>query len=122
MVVTWYLSSLFMGHTTADVVVHFENCAVGLHSDTLYQISMDGPNVNWKFFRLFKRKVEEKHNLPVINIGSYGLHIVHSAFRDGATASGWDIVKLLISLCCLFKARLLVVMTSPRLLDLLLFR
>ena len=48
MVVTWYLSSLFMGHATADVVVHFENCAVGLHLNKLYELSMEGPDESWK--------------------------------------------------------------------------
>ena len=52
------------------------------------QISMDGPNINWKFYHnLFKeRNGEELSDLP--NIGSCSLHVVHGSFKKGAKESG----------------------------------
>ena len=47
-----YLSSGFSGHTTAkDLKRAFEECTEKLDLKTLIQVSMDGPNVNWKIFR-----------------------------------------------------------------------
>ena len=47
------------------------------------QISMDGPNVNWKFYRnLFQeRKGGELSDL--LNIGSCSLHVVYGSFKKG---------------------------------------
>ena len=69
----------------------------------MQQISMDGPNVNWKFFKLFQEKMEENHNKQLLNVGSCGLHIVHNAFKKGSVSSGWGIDKLLSSLYYLYK-------------------
>ena len=53
-VMSRYLTSQFMGHATADdVVAHFRSALEGLHLNHILQISMDGPNVNWKFFEIF---------------------------------------------------------------------
>ena len=43
-----YLSSSFMGHSTAqDISEHFLEASNELKLCNLMQISMDGPNVNW---------------------------------------------------------------------------
>ena len=48
-VMSRYLTSQFMGHATADEVVeHFRSALKGLRLNQILQISMDGPNVNWK--------------------------------------------------------------------------
>lgn len=39
----------------------------------------------------------------MINIGSFGLHIVHTSFKTGATAAEWKVEALLSSLYYLFK-------------------
>ena len=44
-----YLTFLFLGHTTAkDLKKKFEEATEQLDLKKLIQISMDGPNVNWK--------------------------------------------------------------------------
>ena len=44
-----YLSSGFSGHTTAkDLKRAFEVCTEKLDLKNLIQVSMDGPNINWK--------------------------------------------------------------------------
>ena len=48
-----YLSSGVLGHTTAkDLKRAFEECTEKLDLKNLIQVSMDGPNVNWKMLDL----------------------------------------------------------------------
>ena len=82
---------------------HFMKCTEDLDQSHMQQISMDGPNVNWKFFKLFQEKMEENHNKQLLNVGSCGLHIVHDAFKKGSVSSGWGVDKLLSSLYYLYK-------------------
>ena len=103
-VVTRYVTSAFLGHATAeDILERFEQCCEGLDLRHLQQLSMDGPNVNWKVFRLLSEKLETECSNTLLDIGSCGLHIVHTAFKDGCSASGWEIHKLPSALHYLFK-------------------
>ena len=73
-----YFGSSFMGHGTyTDILQHFDKITKDLNPAHLYQISMDGPNVNLKFYREFvqKRKDENYHSL--IDIASCGLYVIH---------------------------------------------
>ena len=46
-----YLGSEFLGHATAvDRLPHFKQWISRLDPKRLLQVSMDGPNVNWKFY------------------------------------------------------------------------
>ena len=68
------------------MVKHF-NAAVlesGLPIRGIIQISMDGPNVNWKSYKLIKEKLsEEFDDTKLTNIGSCGLHIIHNSLEVG---------------------------------------
>ena len=60
----------------------------------LKQISMDGPNMNWKFDCFInERKSEELPGL--INIGSCSLHVLNNTFKTGANATRWNLHKLM---------------------------
>lgn len=69
----------------------------------LVQISMDGPNVNWKFHRIMQGKLFEQHGTTIMNLGSCGLHITHNAFKAGSKASEWNVSSLLSSMYYMFK-------------------
>ena len=48
-VVTRYLSSAFLGHTTSeDLKLKFEEVTQYLNTKRMVQVSVDGPDVNWK--------------------------------------------------------------------------
>ena len=101
---TRYMKSVYMGHGTADdMMEHFDkgvsNVKGLLHN--LLQLSMDGPNVNWKFHRMFCENLEKDCKSNIIDIGSCGLHIVHGAFKNGACILDTD--QILSSLHWLFK-------------------
>ena len=81
---TRYFGSSFPRHATAeDMMHHFEEMTQGLDRRSLFQVSMDGPNVNWKFFEMLQKKLEDDIQGQLLNIGSCGLHTVHNAFRRG---------------------------------------
>jgi len=103
-VISRYLTSQFMGHATADdVVAHFRSALEGLLLNQILQISMDGPNVNWKFFEKFQGELKREFNVMLLNVGSCGLHVVHGAFKYGSKASGWDVDRFMGSAYWLFK-------------------
>ena len=94
------------GHGTADNLMdHFTMSVLesGLPVKDMIQVSMDGPNVNWKFFRDLKNKVNDDYGTSLINIGSCGLHVVHNSFKRGINATGWQVSSFLSSLYYLFK-------------------
>lgn len=100
---TKYIGSEFLGHSTAkDVVEKLNNLLSQLGITNLIQISMDGPNVNWKVFEILQKQVQIDVGKSLINIGSCGLHILHNAFRGGCKATRWDIEHGLSCLYWLF--------------------
>lgn len=105
-VVTRYLGSQFLGHTRAvDLLAAFREGIGGLNSKNLLQISMDGPNVNWRFYEDFssERRLSDPEFPMLLNIGSCGLHTLHNAFRRGAEVTLWKIGHVLSSLWYLFN-------------------
>ena len=104
---TRYVTSLFMGHATAnDLLEKMTECLDTNKIDIskILQISMDGPNVNWKFHDLLQEHICEagEDASALISVGSCGLHVVHNAFKTGAQASEWNVEEVLSSLYWLF--------------------
>ena len=97
---------LAAGHGTADnLLEHFTKSVLesGLSVKDIIQVSMDGPNVNWKFFGDLKKKIGDDYGTTLINIGLCGLHVVHNSFKSGMDATGWQVSSFLSSLYYLFK-------------------
>lgn len=70
----------------------------------MLQLSMDGPNVNFKTLRLLKEEKEHDVDSPqLLDLGSCGLHTVHCAFKAGVNATPWAIIEFLRALYNLFK-------------------
>ena len=95
-----YLSSGFLGHTTAkDLKRAFEECTEKLDLKNLIQVSMDGPNINWKMLDLIVEDRNSNETYPnLLDVGSCSLHVVHGAFRTGMKQTGCRINLLLKSL------------------------
>ena len=53
----------------------------GLQAKDIIQVSLDGSSVNWKFYGELKKKVNNDYGTTLINIGSFGLHVVHNSFK-----------------------------------------
>lgn len=103
---TKYLGSAFLTHTKAsDLLFEFKNQVKALNMDNLTQISMDGPNVNFKFLEDFQKDLikDTDNKFKLFQIGSCGLHTIHNAFKRGFVASQWEISDFLTAIYYLFN-------------------
>ncbi|KAH8010003.1 hypothetical protein HPB51_024353 [Rhipicephalus microplus] len=90
---TRYLTSCFMGHTCAeDLASGFRQAVKEIKGSKILQVSMDGPNVNFKFLRSLKEELRESDESHILDIESCGLHAINGAYKAGHVASGWDLV------------------------------
>ena len=97
---------LAAGHGTADnLMEHFTKSVLesGLSVKDIIHVSMDGPNVHWKFFGALRKKIGDDYWTALINIGSCGLHVVHNSFKSGMDPTGWQVSSFLSSLYYLLK-------------------
>lgn len=106
-VCTRYFTSAFLSRSTADEIRrNFKLALSDLKISAITQISMDGPNVNHKFFKDLKSELEEESegDSPVLlNMGSCGLHVLHGAFKTAIKATNWSLISFLRCLYNLFK-------------------
>ena len=104
-VVSQYLDSQFIEHASAkDLLSAFKKGTSTLNPSKLLQVSMDGPNVNFKFLsELVDDRKKEDPDLPsILQLGSCTLHIVHGAFATAVQKTGWKLESLLRAIWYLF--------------------
>lgn len=54
-----------------------------LNLRNMISISMDGPNVNWKFFELLQQEHAEQYDgTQLVVVGSCGLHTLHNIMHS----------------------------------------
>ena len=91
-----YLDSKFFGHAThQDLFIQFTRALFKLNTNKMFQVSMDEPIVNLRFLEKLQKDCLENEQHELINIGSYGLHTIHGAFKTGAESKSWNIRKTL---------------------------
>ncbi|GBM79337.1 hypothetical protein AVEN_32951-1 [Araneus ventricosus] len=99
-----YFNSAFLTHSTAeDLYKSFCESTIEINLKNLLQISMDGPNLNLKFWRHLHSQLKEEKGFSLLNIGTCSLHIIHGAFQKGNRLSEWKLNVLFQSLYKLFK-------------------
>ena len=77
-----YWGSSFFGHAThQDLLKQFNKITSELHPKKLYQISMDKPKVNTKFYWEIVTSQEQSIFRKLIDFGSCNLHIVHGSLK-----------------------------------------
>lgn len=86
---SYFTSTFIEGRATAENLKnHFKDAIKSvLKDERILQISMDGPNVNWKFLDLFT----EDGDCNLLDLGSCGLHVIHGALQTGHKASDWNV-------------------------------
>ena len=85
---TRYYTSQFLGHATSeDMVDHFSKSVLesGLKISNLVQVSINGPNVIWKFYEIIKQKLDQEYDTGIKII--CGLHNVHDFLKAEAEAT-----------------------------------
>ena len=82
-------ASEFLGITSAqDLYEKFISCLLEIEPNKLLQVSSDGPNVNLTFLDILNRFREDNEQPHLVNIGLYGLHTLHNAFKNGVKLAG----------------------------------
>ena len=103
-VATRYYSSEFLGKSSADdICSHFEQCLGPLEKEKLRQVSSDGPNANLLFLKVLTEKCKDEELTQLIDLGTYGLHTAHNAFKHGEKASDRQLKKLMSSMSKIFQ-------------------
>ena len=99
-----YLGSAFLGYTTAaDLKRNFDEATKDLDKGKMIQVSMDGPNVNWKLLSSIVDERQSNDDYPeLVDIGSCSLHVIHGAFQKGMNKTNWGIDSILKALHNLF--------------------
>ncbi|GBO29646.1 hypothetical protein AVEN_212602-1 [Araneus ventricosus] len=102
---TQYLNSAFLGRSCSeDLLAAFKEATKPLNLKKLSQVSMDGPNANFKFFKELTSCIKEGPEDPeILNMGSCGLHSVNLAFKTGAKCTNWKIFDFMRALYYVFK-------------------
>ena len=57
----------------------------------VHQLSMDGPNVNWRTFDLLSTQIEKRTRRKQLNAGSCGFHIIHNSFHADIHETEWAV-------------------------------
>ena len=104
---SYYYGSQFLGHATAQYQLKsFKTVFKNLdYVNRLIQVSMDGPNVNWKFLEILEEdiKITNREAPTLLQLGSCGLHIIHGANKTGQEATDLKLAKVLRSSHSIFK-------------------
>ena len=81
---TRYLGSTYVEHARhRDLFAHFNSSLDSLDKSKLLQVAMDGPNVNWLFYKEFVNYLAVNDTSKLVPTGSCGLHSVHGALETG---------------------------------------
>ena len=106
-VVRSYIGSQFLGHANAEETFQLIQAVHDKRDLThnLMQVSMDGPNVDWKTVEIIKEYWE--HDDPdgpdLIEIGSSGLHVQRGAYGRAQETTDWNLDTLLKVIYSIFK-------------------
>ena len=66
---TRYIDLYFLGHATAnDIVLKLNETMFSIDNEAMLQLSMDGPNVNWKVFIEVSASMSEKQDKRLLYI------------------------------------------------------
>ena len=86
---------IILGHAThKDLLEGFNSSLSDLDLSKMIQLSMDGPNINWKFARTLSKDRTENGLSDLIDIGSCPPHVINGAFQTGSMASSWNLKKI----------------------------
>ena len=89
-------NSKCLSHIKADdILAKFNDSVSTADLNKMIQVSMDGPNTNWKYVKYLKRCWLENEQHQLMDIGSCSLQIIHGAFKTGTENTNWELKKVL---------------------------
>lgn len=105
-VCTRYFNSLFLGcASTQHLLDGFSEGILHLSKQNILQVSMDGPSVNLKFWKLLddQMKADFPDGKHLFNIGVCGLHVINGCLRTGMEFVHWDLHAFLRDMFYMFN-------------------
>ena len=84
------LGSEFMGRSsTEDVLKTFLTGVKDVDQSKILQVAFDGPSVNLLFLKNLAEYYEEKEYLPLVDIGTCSLHVIHGSLKNWSQKWNW---------------------------------
>lgn len=105
-VISRYLTSCFLGHTTAiDLLEALKSALKNFDLNKMIHLSMDGPYVNIKVLNTLKMELANMPNINTVmlDLGTCGIHTLHNSFKVAMQTSKWEIIEFLRTIYNLFK-------------------
>lgn len=103
---TRYIGSAFLGHTKASDLINGYKCQLkSIDLTKMINISMDGPNVNFKFLNDLQKDLKDEHgeHFNLFDTGSCGIHTVHNAFKTAFQNGTWAVSSFLRAIYNVFN-------------------
>ncbi|KAJ1519804.1 hypothetical protein ONE63_005057 [Megalurothrips usitatus] len=106
--VQWrYFNSAVLGHSrAADLSKALQEELKELNLTKMFQVSMDGPNVNHACLKELEKDIKAIHGADCstfVNIGSCGLHTVNNSYKQGFKSVKWNLMPFLRGIYYVFK-------------------
>ena len=73
----------------------FNDVTKDLNPNHMYQMPIEDPSVNFKFYDCTVIKREENEQYVLVDIGTCGLHTIHGGFKYDAGKSNWNFKKII---------------------------
>ena len=94
-----YFDSQFLDRPNADNLLDSIKLSTErLRNESLLQLAMDGPNVNWEVLTKLDDKLVEDGYTKTLNIGSCAQHAIHGSFQNGSVKTGCGLQPILKSM------------------------
>ena len=98
MLKTCYFDLQFLERSnTDDLLDSIKLSTERLRNESLLQLTMDGPNVNWEVLTKLDDKLAEDGYAKTLNIGSCAQHTIHCGFQNRLVKMGWGLQQILKS-------------------------
>ena len=93
-----YLGSRFLGHSmNFDLFDQVTNAVNELNPNSILQISMDGPSLNFKFLQKVQDNRKANEQPLLVDTGGCGLHTIYGAFKASVQSNDWMLKEILNS-------------------------
>ncbi|CAI6352627.1 unnamed protein product [Macrosiphum euphorbiae] len=105
-VISRYLTSCFLGHTTAiDLLEALKSALKNFDLNKMIHLSMDGPYVNIKVLKTLQMELANMPNINTVmlDLGTCGIHTLHNSFKVAMQTSKWEIIEFLRAIYNNFK-------------------
>lgn len=100
-----FLEAYFIENGKAETIFKYLMQALTsnkISPEKIISLSMDGPPVNKKVFKLFDEHLSKINSKPLLNVGSCSIHFVHNGFLNGIDELSLDVSDYIVKVFYFF--------------------